>query len=351
MKTERMGAICPKFFRTAKFVALLMFFMALVMTSCSKDDDDGSDMEFLEGSPYFDLPIYAMCGETLEITASGVLTPDVSYTWSFVGMDSIGVSGTAKETIMLRVPDTLMTFTITVTASASENYYSSVHSAEVMSVGEGSLTGVPSAEKTIVDPRDGQEYGIVEIGNLEWFARNLNWAGAGEGYGKTEAGAFVFGRLYTWNDATGGESATGLGNGVQGICPEGWSIPTAEDWVDLAMAVNGGQEVEFKDDWKGIAGKLMANAKFNGEWVWPYTPDVTATNEYGWSALAGGSSHDGYTQYKNILSYGFWWSSTERDSNNAYYRYIFNEFPNFSVNFAAKNGMGASVRCVRLKNN
>ena len=65
----------------------------------------------------------------------------------------------------------------------------------------------------------------------------------------------MFGRLYTWNDATGGESASGLGNGVQGVCPEGWSIPTAEDWVDLAMAVNGGENVEFKEDSRQVYGK------------------------------------------------------------------------------------------------
>ena len=97
-----------------------------------------------------------------------------------------------------------------------------ISTGNVVSVGEGSLTGVPATEKSFTDPRDGKVYGTVELGNLEWFAQNLNWEGAGEGYGKTEAGAYVFGRLYTWNDATGGESASGLGNGVQGVCPEGW---------------------------------------------------------------------------------------------------------------------------------
>ena len=353
MKTERVWAGCPKFFRTAKFLTLVMVSIALVMTSCNKDDDDeGSDMIFLEGSPVIELPMYAMCGDVFEVTASGVRTPGVYYTWTYIGLDSLTVSGTGNCTIKLGVPDSLATYSITVKANGpSDEYYSSISTGNVVSVGEGSLTGVPATGKSFTDPRDGKVYGTVELGNLEWFAQNLNWEGAGEGYGKTEAGAYVFGRLYTWNDATGGESASGLGNGVQGVCPEGWSIPTAEDWVDLAMAVNGGEQVEFKEDWKGIAGKFMANAKFNGAWVWPYSPDVTPTNETGWSALAGGSSHNSYTLYKNVLSYGFWWSSTERDSNNAYYRYIYSEVPNFSANFSAKDGMGASVRCVRLKNN
>lgn len=352
MKTERVGAAGPKFFRTAKFVAMLMVSMAFVMSACSKDDDDeSSDLKYLEGSPHFDLPMYAMCGEIIEITASGVSTEGVSYTWSYGGLDSISVSGTGNETIRLRIPDSLGSYIITATAKVSDEYYNAQFSNEIMSVGKGSLTDIPAAGKTFTDPRDGKEYGIVEIGNLEWFAQNLNWAGAGAGYGSTEAAAYVFGRLYTWNDATGGVSASGLGNGVQGVCPEGWSIPTSEDWTDLAKAVNGGLEVGFNEDWKGIAGKLMVKAKFNGEWVWPYSPYVEITNDYGWNALAGGSSSNDYHHYKNVCSYGFWWSSTQRDSNNAYYRYIFSEFPNFSVNFASKDGMGASVRCVRLKNN
>lgn len=352
MKTERRGAASPKFFRTAKFVTMFMVSIALVMTACSKDDDDeGSELNYLEGSPYFYLPMYAMCGDVIEVTVSGITTEGVKYSWSLGGLDSVSVSGTCNETMKMRIPDSLASYKITATATASDEYYSSQFSNQLMSIGEGSLTEVPVAEKTFTDPRDGNVYGVVEIGNLEWFARNLNWAGKGEGYGKTDAAAYVYGRLYTWNDATGGVAASGLGNGVQGICPDGWSIPTAEDWEDLAKAVNGGVKADFKDDWKGIAGKLMVKAKFNGEWVWPYSPAVDITNDYGWSALAAGSSSNDYNHYSNINTYGFWWSSTQRDSNNAYYRYIFSEFPNLSVSFSAKDGMGASVRCVRLVNN
>lgn len=350
MKTEREGAVAPNIFKTTKFATLLMVSIALVFGACSKDDDDeGTDMKYLEGSPYFDLPAYAMVGDIIEVTASGVSTEGVTYDWTFTGMDSISVAGPGNATIRLRVPDTLMVFDITATAKAGDEYYSAVYTGQLMSVGPKSLTGVEPSQKVFTDPRDGMEYGVVEIGNLEWFAQNLNWKGAGQGYGKTEAGAYVFGRLYTWNDATGGVTASGLGNGVQGVCPQGWSIPTAEDWVDLAKAVNGGKEVAFNEDWKGIAGKLMANAKFNNVSVWSYSPLVDITNEYGWNALAGGSSYNNYNHYNNVLSYGFWWSCTERDSNNSYYKYIFSEYPNVSTAFSAKDGLGASVRCVRLK--
>lgn len=349
MKTERAWAFGPSIFRKTSFLTLLMVSIALVFVACSKDDDEDESLLYLEGSPHFSLPMYAMTGEILEVTASGVVTEGVSYTWAFGSLDSISVSGAGKETIRLRVPDSIATYTVSVTANAGDEYYGSVYSMTMMSIGKESLTGVEAPQKVFTDPRDGMEYGIVEIGNLQWFSNNLNWKGAGQGYGKTDAGAYVFGRLYTWNDATGGVSASGLGNGVQGVCPQGWSIPTNEDWIDLAMALNGGQQVTFTEDWKDIAGKLMVDAKFNGEKVWPYSPLVNITNEYGWNALAGGSSSNNYNNYANVLSYGFWWSCSERDSNNGYYKYIFNEYPHVSAAFSAKDGMGASVRCVRLK--
>lgn len=348
-KTERVGGVAPKFFRAGLFAKILMLSLVAVFAACDKDDEEeGKTLQFLEGYPTFECPVYAMVGDTISITASGVMTEGVEYKWSFGDLDSLTVLGSDKSTIKLILPDTLGTFDITVTASAGEYYYTSTYTNTVTSIGPGSLKGVAEADNVFVDARDSQMYGYVKVGNLYWMDRNLNWKGAGQGYGRSDAAAYVFGRLYTWNDATGGESASGLGNGVQGVCPEGWSIPTKEDWEDLGTALNNGEAVNFAADWKGIAGKLMAPAYFNGDKVWPYSPEVDPTNDYGWNALSAGTGVLNYTVFSNICKYGFWWVGTERDSNNAYFRYIFCEYPNVSVNYSSKDGMAASVRCVKL---
>lgn len=348
-KTERVGGAAPKFFKTINFAKFLMLAIAMVFVACDKDDDEeGDTLKFLEGAPSFQTPVYVMTGDTVTLTAGGVVTKGASYSWSFDGLDSLTVVGEDKATIKLIVPDTLMTFEVTVTASAGDEYYTSIFTDKFTSVGHESLSGIAVSENTFVDPRDSYEYGYVKIGSLEWFTRNLNWAGAGHGYGKSDAAALVFGRLYTWEDATGGVSASGLGAGVQGVCPEGWSIPTKDDWEDLGAAINGGEPLAFASEWSGVAGKLMAQAKFNGENIWPYSPDVEITNDFGWNALAAGTCVLDYTQFSNISKYGFWWSGTEKDSKNAHYRYIFCEYPNVSVNYSTKDGMAASVRCVRL---
>ncbi len=349
MKTERTVSFFPKIFKSIDFVKLLMVAIMLVCVACDDDDDEGGiPMQFLSGSPVFDLPPYAMIGDTITVVASGVTTDSVRYSWSYGALDSVAVAGDDNSTIRLRIPDSLAKFDITVTASAGDYYYNSIYTNSVTSVGSGSLTGTAEPDGTFIDARDSQSYGYVKVGNLYWMDRNLNWKGAGQGYGRSDAAAYVFGRLYTWNDATGGVSAEGLGNGVQGVCPEGWSIPTAEDWEDLGAALNGGEPFAPGSDWKGVAGKLMAGAFFNGEKIWPYSPEVDITNDFRWNALSGGTGVLDYTVFSNICKYGFWWTGAEKDSNNAYFRYIFCEYPNVSVNYSSKDGMAASVRCVKL---
>lgn len=348
MKIETVRIAGLELFRSLKITAVCLLSLAFVFASCDKDDDEEETLLTLDGSPVFYLPMYAVPGDTIEMHASGVSTKGAYYDWSFGGLDSLYASDDYL-TVRALAPDSLAIYEVTLTADCGEEYYSSSLTQFITVINETSLTGVDTSEVTFTDPRDGNVYGIVEIGNLEWMDSNLKWNGKGQGYGKTDAAALLFGRLYTWNDATGGVSGSGLGQGPQGVCPPGWSIPTNEDWTDLAMAVSGGKETNFMDNWKGIAPDLMANAMFNGSALWTYSPDVTPTNKYGWNALATGCSTNDYNNYSNMYKYGFWWSSTEKDSNSAHYKYIYNEYPDLSVNYGSKDGMGASVRCVRLK--
>ena len=153
-KTERVGGAAPKFFRAGLFAKILMVLAVAVFAACDKDDDEGEALEFLEGYPTFECPVYAMIGDTISVTASGVTTEGVEYSWAFDGMDSITVVGADKSTIMLRVPDTLATFAITVTASAGDLYYTSMYTNNVTSVGPGSLKGAAVSENVFVDARD-----------------------------------------------------------------------------------------------------------------------------------------------------------------------------------------------------
>lgn len=89
---------------------------------------------------------------------------------------------------------------------------------------------------------DGNSYPIVRIGEQVWLASNLEVA-------RMPAGGpiknFFFdddslryagrGRLYTWDVVMNGSSEPG----AQGICADGWHLPTDEDWMQLFEHVGG----------------------------------------------------------------------------------------------------------------
>ena len=267
---------------------------------------------------------------------------------------------TLGREVSFEIPDSLATFTVQL-RMAYEGYSGRTQSKYITSVNpskkDGSITGIIYPVNSFVDSRDNNEYSYVEIGNLYWMAENLRWAGTatepvGAGYASSDImGETLYGRLYTWNDATNGETKSGLGSGPQGICPEGWSIPTNEDWIDFATILNNGIELPFIDNWKGLGEKVIPeDALFNDNSIWPFSGNTWPSNKYSWNALLAGNCVNDYCNYDGIDKYAFWWSSTEKDSQNANYRYIYYDQPDFPLNFTTKSGFGASVRCVKKVN-
>jgi uncharacterized protein (TIGR02145 family) len=105
---------------------------------------------------------------------------------------------------------------------------------------------------TFTDGRDGKKYKTVTINEKIWMAENLNIGSMinsstggdrSDGYqlnnGKTEkhcyrndpANCAIYGGLYQWDEAMGFSNQ----EGATGICPDGWHIPTNEDWHELAV--------------------------------------------------------------------------------------------------------------------
>jgi len=108
----------------------------------------------------------------------------------------------------------------------------------------------------------GKTYRTVKIGTQIWMAENLNYAGPngdiGRYYDNDPANGEKYGRLYTWNEA-------------MEVCPPGWHLPSAREWLTLADFAGGekiaGMKLKAKSGW---------NEKGNG------------TDDYGFSALPGG---------------------------------------------------------------
>ena len=100
---------------------------------------------------------------------------------------------------------------------------------------------------TMTDPRDGKTYRTVEIEGTTWMAENLNYSGNNVGvavcYNNSDSLCALFGRLYSRDAAMDDsrceyQSGCDLGDGpIQGICPDGWHIPTLEEMDNLVNFV------------------------------------------------------------------------------------------------------------------
>ncbi len=137
----------------------------------------------------------------------------------------------------------------------------------------------------------------------------------------------------------GAASSTLSPSGVQGICPEGWHLPSDAEWETLAEYIveQTGLSGKSEDNWTQIGVKLKSTAGWNST--------DNGTDDFGFAGLAAGfRSTDGsfYTMGYN----GFFWSSIGFTSSYAFYRYLNYGFDYFSRHFGSRS-LGRSVRCVK----
>lgn len=323
------------------------FAVVMALSSCKKDEETETKPS-LEGVLAFDLPEYVLKGDIITLETGGITYPEeIVYKWYAAGMLADSV---IARRITVRVPDSIGTFSISSVAQ-SEGYYATVKTVSFTTVDtarEASFKGLKYSPGTIVDERDGRSYQYVSIGNLDWFAQNLAWDGAGVAFHNAPVTHPFFGRLYNWNEATGGVEASGLGCGPQGACPKGWSVPTNEDWADLASAMSGGRVTSFSDKWEGLGEKASAQVFLNDDKLWEYSPDNEHTNDFGWNGVPVGSTMRNHLMFNDYMKYGFWWSSSAKSDTQAWFRYIYQDLGSFPASASSRSGFGASVRCVRL---
>lgn len=188
---------------------------------------------------------------------------------------------------------------------------------------------------TFTDPRDGQEYQWVQIGQQRWMAENLNYyTPEGSWYYDTDSLEYAasYGRLYTWTAAMNGASSSNDNpSGVQGICPPGWHLPSDSQWQQLIDYLGS----------DGAANKL----KEEGTEHWQSTNEGV-TNETGFTARPGGRRLSSGL-FQSIGSFGLWWSTKERANNpdEAWTRYMLHNSANVT-RFSSAKPVGISVRCI-----
>jgi len=203
-------------------------------------------------------------------------------------------------------------------------------------VGEGPDVSHPPAAQppvfdTVVDV-DGNAYTTVKIGDQWWMAENLRVTRGPAGDpietlppGGDEATVQAYGRLYTWDVAMDGASQAG----ARGICPDGWRVPSDDDWNTLIVGLGGAS----------VAGGPL---KEEGTEHWD-PPNAGATDTSGFGArAAGGYAWGGFHGFREAVHL---WSSSSHGGDAGLPTLHKNE-TGVSL-LTVPKGVASSVRCVR----
>ena len=216
----------------------------------------------------------------------------------------------------------------------------------------------------VVTDIEGNSYNTVEIGTQIWTKENLNvsryrngdpilqvanineWnsltTGAWCYYKNEESNGVIYGKLYNWYAI----------NDPRGIAPEGWHIPSTNEWILLKdfLITNG-----FNYDQTTTGNKIAKSLASKNLWAQnkglegfsgnnPVLGDIgfglLSNNTTNFTALPAGE-RDGTGSNAN------WWSSTSVSSTNAVgYRLEFNSSSLILLNNKSKRA-GFSIRLVK----
>jgi uncharacterized protein (TIGR02145 family) len=200
---------------------------------------------------------------------------------------------------------------------------------------------------------EGQVYHTIQIFSQCWLKENLNAGTLIPGtqqmgnngvmekycYDNQEDSCAVYGGLYQWNEMM--QYATG--QGVRGICPPGWHIPSDEEWKVLEGSVDShfGIGDPAWDEWYDRGYDAGINLKSSTGWP----AGGNGSDLFGFSALPGGR-RDYLGDFCFAGLNGTWWTGTNTYTSYAWYRSLSDYGADIGRN-QYDGALGFSVRCLR----
>ncbi len=334
------------FKRLMIFAASALLISGFVSCKKDKNDDTYTSSKTLPGTLSIKVPRFVEKGTVLVLEPKGIDTDTVDFGFYWTASPLYTAKDTTRRAddpksvtgaYTLNVKDTLCTMTVSCTVFA-KGYSTQTVSAYCTVVDPalgGTLTesGVEEDEH-FTDSRDGRTYYYKTIGNRDWLTRNVEWTGAGKSFEDCDVMDDIYGRYYTWSEA-------------QAACPEGWRLPSDDDWLDLAKSAGyAGEDADVS--FLGIGGAMMADAYFNLDKMWEFWPNVKITNATGFSAIPAGfgSKSSSSVKYGSDFEYAVFWSA-ENNEETGVYRMINVNRPDLMRGELNKGSFIASVRCVR----
>ncbi len=215
-------------------------------------------------------------------------------------------------------------------------------------------SGVP-----IVYDIDGNIYSTLQIGSQCWLKENLktttyqngipipnvtdnnNWSnlttGAYAWYENDIGWKNIYGAIYNWHAI----------NDTNGLCPEGWHVPSHIEWRTFSESIGGtldphGNELK---SCRQINSPLDGDCNTTEHPRWNEINTNFGTDDYWFSGLPSGRRE------ANGLFYGmgnlcYWWSSSDYAPTYAWGRALLYDSGDLHTLFAGKI-CGVSVRCIK----
>jgi len=203
----------------------------------------------------------------------------------------------------------------------------------------------------ILQDPDGNKYNTIRIGKQVWTVENLRTTKYNDGtpiphitddkeWGSLSTPGYCYydnsddleknkryGVLYNWYTIETGK-----------LAPEGWHVPTDEEWITLRnyllrKGFNVAKSLAAKIDWlDSTSSGAIGN-------------DLASNNRSGFSALPGGFRV--FNGFDSIGYYSFWWSATNHSLSEASYLYLHYDYDNELHRNVGSKESGNSVRLIK----
>lgn len=212
---------------------------------------------------------------------------------------------------------------------------------------------------------DGNQYETVEIGEQTWMKENLKtttykdgseilnitsseeWLNTTTGgqcaYDNSEYNVDEYGRLYNWYAVE-----------TQKLCPEGWHVPSDEEWTELENYLID-NNYSFANGENDIAKSLAASKGWDISSE-ENTPgyDMSSNNSSGFSGIPAGARSD-YGNFAHFGKNAYWWTSSvnnseydgKEDQNSFVWRRRLSKGYYELDRWCEDKGYAFSVRCVK----
>lgn len=207
---------------------------------------------------------------------------------------------------------------------------------------------------------DGNYYDAVLIGNQCWMKQNLRVTHFPDGnaipqgttyqgtpcyYENTALNIAKSGLLYNWTAVmNGATSSNSKPSGVQGICPDGWHLPSRAEWEQMLNYVSAQPMYRCNNNASNITKSLASNTGWNSHHSTCVTGwNQSTNNATRFTAYPGGYWSGGFQAPKDDARF---WTATEYNASYGYYFGIYTSWTTVDWAYNYKD-QGQSVRCLR----